>query len=148
MRIVYRRPEVAEAKAMAALHVACWGEAYRGMVPDHLLDHVDMAEREAAWRRNLNDGRKFVCGAFAHAQPCGFVLASPNSDPALAPADGQIAALYVLARFHRRGIGRHLLAAAARWWIAQGGQTLGLGVLAGNSGARAFYERMGGRLLR
>lgn len=148
MTFSYRRPRDDEAVAMAALHVQCWREAYRGIVPAAILDAVDMAEREAAWRKHLADPGLFACTAVAAAGPVGFVLAGRNNDPGLPSADGQIAAIYVLARCHRQGIGRRLMAETAGWWRRQGGQALALRVLADNAVARAFYEKLGGRLIR
>jgi ribosomal protein S18 acetylase RimI-like enzyme len=141
----YRKPWPEEAAAMARLHIACWREAYGAMVPPEILVNADLDQRTAAWLRHLADAETFVLAAFAGNEPVGFIIAHPNRDPATAGADGQIAALYVAAAHYRRGIGRRLMATAANWWRAQGGQVLGLGVLVDNGRARAFYESLGGR---
>ena len=133
---------------MAALHVACWREAYRGIVPDAILDTVDMAERENIWNGILTASDNFVEAAFRDGVPVGFITASENRDPAVLEADGHVRAIYVLARAQRQGIGRRLMADAAVWWLNKGGRALGLGVLSGNARAMAFYDALGGRITR
>ena len=59
-------------------------------------------------------------------------------------ADGEIFAIYILKAFHRRKIGRSLMAAAARFWLSKGGRNLIVLSLAGNTQATAFYEALGG----
>ncbi len=55
-------------------------------------------------------------------------------------------ALEVLARFRRRGLGAHLLRAAAFWAAGRGAEDVGLVVTEANAGARALYEGMGMRV--
>jgi ribosomal protein S18 acetylase RimI-like enzyme len=56
---------------------------------------------------------------------------------------GMVHALEVLPRFRRRGLGAHLLRAAAFWVAGQGAGAVGLVVTEANAGARALYEAMG-----
>jgi ribosomal protein S18 acetylase RimI-like enzyme len=56
---------------------------------------------------------------------------------------GMVHALEVLPRFRRRGLGAHLLRAAAFWAAGQGAEAVGLVVTEANAGARALYEGMG-----
>ncbi len=53
--------------------------------------------------------------------------------------------LYLLSRVRRIGLGRRLLAAAARVLEGRGAESLKLWVLDGNHAARGFYEHLGGR---
>ena len=71
--------------------------------------------------------------ACLEGQIVGFVAASPTS----------IAQLYVRKGLHRRGIGSRLL----DWAKTQSSGTLGLYTFARNSGARAFYERHGFKIV-
>jgi GNAT superfamily N-acetyltransferase len=146
--LALRAPVLDEAEAIARLHIACWREAYEGIVPAAALAAADVGERAAKWRRSLADPDSFVRAAFDDGSPVGFILARPNADPAIPGADGQVAALYVLRSHYRRGLGSRLMAAAAHWWQIRGGTSLGLGVLAANARAMAFYQRLGGRLAK
>ena len=146
--IVLRRPDPAEAETLARLHIRCWREAYAGIVPEEVLAAADLSARTVMWRHCLADGQSIVVAGFTGADPVGFVMAGPNREPRLPEADGHVAAIYVLRAWYRQGLGRRLLAEAARQWRGRGGRSLGLGVLSGNARARAFYESLGGRLLR
>ena len=140
--ISYRIPAVADAEAIARLHVASWREAYAGIVPESILDTVDVADRIARWQGYLaGDGVTFV--AEADGLAAGFIRAGGLAEAMVEGADGHIFALYVLQRHHRRGIGRRLLGLAARDWLARGGRALSVGVLTDNAPAVAFYRGVG-----
>ena len=148
MSIVLRRPAAEEAETLARLHIRCWHEAYAEIVPPEILARTDVAARIAAWRRSIGDASRIVVAAYDREEPVGFVIAGRREDDVFEGADGQIAALYIAASHQRRGLGSRLLAAAARQWLARGGRSLALGVLAANAGARSFYEGLGGRLVK
>ncbi len=133
---------------MARLHIACWREAYAGIVPADALAGADLDERSAKWRQSIADPASFVLGAFEGAEPVALILARPRSDPEASLGDGEIPALYVRASHYRRRLGSRLMAGAAGWWLGRGGHSLRLGVLAANARAVAFYERLGGRVVK
>ena len=144
MTPAYRVPTVGDAEAIARLHVASWREAYAAIVPQAVLDAVDMAERLARWQEHLaGDGVTFL--AEVDGAAAGFIRAGRPAEPLVAGADGHIFALYVRERYHRRGIGRGLLARAAAKWRGHGGEALSVGVLTANARAVAFYEALGAR---
>ncbi|MFT3987474.1 GNAT family N-acetyltransferase [Aestuariivirga sp.] len=148
MTILFRTPQFAEAEEMARLHIACWREAYRGIVPEDALEKANVSERTSMWLQRLADSAVFVLAAYDDDIPVGFIMAGPNRDPAVPLADGQIGVLYILKSHYRLGLGRALMGKAAGWWLGQGGTSLGLGVLSENARAMAFYTRMGGRIIR
>jgi ribosomal protein S18 acetylase RimI-like enzyme len=148
MSITYCRPEVADAEAVAELHVTCWREAYSGIIPISILENVDLADRIAHWRSYLGVGGHPTVMAHVDGEPAGFIRAGRMAEPLAEGADGHIFALYVLRRFHRRGIGRRLMSLAAAEWLEEGGKAFSVGVLTANQGALAFYEALGARYLR
>lgn len=138
----YRVPTLADAEAIARLHVASWREAYAGIVPSSILDTIDTDDRIARWREHLAaDGVTVL--AEVDGVAAGFIRAGALSEPMVAGADGHIFALYVLRRHHRQGIGRRLLGLVAREWLARGGRALSVGVLTENAPALAFYQGVG-----
>jgi ribosomal protein S18 acetylase RimI-like enzyme len=146
--ITYRRPELIEAEAFAALHVQCWREAYAGIIPLLLLESFSPQQRIPNWQRALVNPERIVIGAYGGEQPVGFIMAGKPDDVLHDNADGQIFALYIAASHYRFGVGRKLLKSAAKIWLQKGGRALSLGVLAENVRARSFYESMGGKLVR
>lgn len=146
--ITYRIPNVSDAGAIAHLHVACWREAYAGIVPIEILDHVDMADRTARWEQHLGKPTARAFLAEVAGEAAGFIHRGVLDQPLVEGADGHLNALYLLQRFHRRGIGRRLMGLAAADWLAQGGTALSVGVLTANRPAVAFYEALGARFVR
>jgi ribosomal protein S18 acetylase RimI-like enzyme len=58
--------------------------------------------------------------------------------------EAEVSTLYLLRGAQGRGLGRWLLADAARALAARGATSLVISVLRDNVGARAFYEHLGG----
>lgn len=148
MTVLYRNVDLEEAGILAELHVQCWREAYGDMVPQAVLDAADVVERTAAWRKALADRTHLTLTAFEGEMAVGFIHAGPPKENLFDGMDGHVAALYVRRSHYRQGIGEALLRQTAAWWQDKGGRHLSLGVLGGNVRARAFYEAMGGRLVK
>jgi len=83
----------------------------------------------------LEDGGTAV--GHAAAGPCGL----PHAD--VAPGDGEVKRLYVLASHQNAGWGGRLFEQAQRWLLRDGPRTLWVGVWSENTGARRFYARHG-----
>lgn len=146
--IRFRRPRLDEAAALAALHVQCWREAYDSIVPLEVSSKFDVGAKLADWARHLSEPDRFILAAYDQEIVVGFVNQAIADEQTVASADGYVAALYIAASHHRKGIGRRLLARAAEDWMSRGGHAFSLGVLAENTRARAFYERLGGRVVK
>ena len=146
--VKFRRPRPDEAEVFAALHVQCWREAYKGIVPAELMASLTDEARLPLWQSAIPDPERFAYGAFVDEVPVGLILAGPADEKQIEDQDGHLSALYIVASQHRRGIGRALLALAAEDWLARGGTTMTLGVLAENQPARAFYEALGAKLVK
>ena len=145
---IYAVPTVAMAEDIARIHVESWREAYAGIIPGEILANVDMADRIVRWRAYLGADGYPTYLARVEGEPAGFIRTGALKDPLVEGADGHIFALYVLRRFHRRKIGRGLLALAATDWLRRGGRAFSVGVLTENHPARTFYEAMGARFIR
>jgi ribosomal protein S18 acetylase RimI-like enzyme len=146
--VTYALPGPADAEAIARLHVESWRETYEGMIPPDILADSDLADRTLRWRSYLEISGYPTFLAQAEGTAAGFIRAGRLGEPLVEDADGHIYALYILQRFHRRGIGRKLMGLAAEAWLQQGGKAFSVGVLSANLGARAFYEALGARYVR
>lgn len=133
-RVVPAVPE--HARGIAECHIESWREAYRGMVPEHVLAAFDLDHRAAAVARRLDpaaDVTEHTHVALARTEVIGFVTVD-DADPARAELD----ALYVRASWYGTGVADDLLAAAldpalpCRLWV-----------FADAARARAFYRRHG-----
>jgi ribosomal protein S18 acetylase RimI-like enzyme len=146
-----RAATVADASAVAAVHVSSWEGAYRGMIPDEWLDRRTVARQTAIWEELLGGVGDPVDGRLPWAAVAedgdtliGFVsLNVPSRDADADARTAEISALYVEPGQWRRGAGTALIDAALAEASARGCTGVTLWVLEPNARARAFYERCG-----
>ena len=143
--VALRRATAADAAAVAALHVASWRSAYRGLLADAYLDGPVEAERRVLWARRLagGDGSETLLACVGR-DLAGFACFVPGADPLWGTL---VDNLHADPARRGLGIGRGLLAAVARRAEQVGaGRPVHLFCLAGNGAARGFYERLAGRI--
>jgi GNAT superfamily N-acetyltransferase len=139
-----RRATPADAAALAAVEVASWRAAYRGLMPDAFLNALSETEKTAHWRENLLKhgqlGRKRVVVALADERIIGFVRIGAEQDTSEA---GLLYLLYALPEHWGHGVGRRLMSAALDELRDLGLRQALLWVLRDNQRARRFYEMQG-----
>lgn len=123
--------------AVEAVRVATWKVAYRGLLPDELLDRLKVTEVGVAkWNDMLVKGEVATVVAVDDKAVVGFASCGRCRDADL-PDARELWAVYVLPAYWATGTGARLLAAA--------GDIDVVWVLQGNERAIAFYERQGFR---
>ncbi|MER7456070.1 GNAT family N-acetyltransferase [Micromonospora sp. NPDC126480] len=148
--LTIRREAPDDAESVARVHVHGWRSGYAGIIPDEVLDRLNVA----AWaqrRRGLGTAdpeHPFTTLLAEHdGAAAGFVTFGPyrnNQDRGdLDPAYGEIVSLFVEPRHWGDGTARALLAAARTGLVTRGWTEYRLWVLADNHRARRFYERAG-----
>lgn len=138
---------VADAAAIARVHVATWRTAYRGLLPDGFLDTLDQAGYEARWLRSISDPGIRVFVAEEGEAVVGF--ASGGRERAGEPEfSGELYALYVLSEAQGHGHGRQLVRAVVDGLREMQLRDMIVWVLRDNAQARRFYERLGGGFVR
>jgi GNAT superfamily N-acetyltransferase len=148
MSIAIRRATTQDAPAIAAVRIDSWRNTYRGLIPDAYLDAMQLDQSIALWDRVLSAGRNdtsvFVAGK--DGDVIGFAAGNMLKESRY-DLDAELSAVYLRREFQRAGVGRRLVAAVASAQREHGAHGLIAWVIAGNKGARAFYERLGGTLL-
>jgi GNAT superfamily N-acetyltransferase len=137
----------ADADAVAALHIASWRDAYRGLVPDAYLAETIADERPRFWKARMSepDDGRFILKAMEGEDLVGFTCVLRDADPDWGPL---LDNLHVRPDRRGRGIGRALLEASREWSVgAAPGRPMHLWVIEGNLGARRFYDREGGTVM-
>ncbi len=141
--VVIRPARPGDAATIARVHAESWRVTYRGILPDAYLDGPVDAERLHLWTERLalpEAQRPFVRLAEADT-PAGFVCVLRDDDPCWGLC---LDNLHVLPAFRSLGIGRALMAEAARWaGVTAPGRPLHLWVFTANQAAIDFYERLG-----
>ncbi len=133
-----------DAPAIAHIHVEAWRVAYRGQMPDAVLDALDVRRRTAFWKEQLGQMSGAIFVAEDGGRIIGFCDLVPSRDKdADARTVAEIRAFYVLPQHWRKGAGRALCDYALAEARSRGCKVVTLWVLVSNSSARCFYEAMG-----
>lgn len=132
------RPE--DAAAIARVHTETWQIAYRGIVPDEILDGLEVSEGRIAASLGLIEDESVQIFVADDDELRGFVSAGRSRD---LESEGEIYAIYVHPSAWGRGFGRELMAAAEQSLRTLGFAEAALWVLADNARARRFYEAAG-----
>lgn len=141
-----RDATVDDVAGIAKVRVETWRAAYDGLVPQEILDRMDI-ERETArrmehWDDMHADARCHDLVAVADGEVVGWAMCGPARD-ADAPATGEVYAIYAHASRWSRGVGNALLLELERRLIADGHTSAYLWRLVGNDRADHFYEAHG-----
>jgi GNAT superfamily N-acetyltransferase len=141
-----RRAGPDDALALSALAARTFTETFGHLYPPEdlqaFLEEAYAPERQAVILSHpdyavwlLEDQGRAV--GHAAAGPCGL----PHPD--VAPGDGELKRLYLLAGYQNGGWGSRLFEQAQCWLLREGPRTLWIGVWSQNHGAQRFYGRHG-----
>ncbi len=146
--IAIRLATAADLDGVGRVQLASWRTMWVGIAPPDYLDQFSDAERAEGWHDLLAEQLdQFVYVAVTPTgEVVGYACCDPdgNDDPAYA---AELTTMHVLPAYRNQGIGRRLIGAVVAHLQAQGATALMLWTLAPNTGARRFYERLGGRPL-
>ncbi len=132
-----------DARAMAELNVAAWRAFFPGLVPQALLDGMEVEPRVRWWEENLPSVlpvRTWV--AERGRRVIGLTHVGPSRDPD-APAAAELYGMYVEPEAVGTGVGRALMAAARDYFCAGPWQEAILWTLPGEHRAARFYRAWG-----
>lgn len=144
-----RQATVADAQALAELHIHAWQWAYRGLIPDDYLDSLSSArERRIEQRiehlKNLPPETRWWIVEKDNAL-AGFAMTGPSRDLDAADGTAEIYAIYLAQEVVSKGIGRALFTHAVEDLRQRSFTRAILWVLRSNQRARRFYEAAGWR---
>ena len=126
-------------RAIAEIRVKTWRAAYVGVVPQPVLDGLDIEQSEQWWRRAVV--AEGYAAFVAEQNDCvvGFVSVGQCND---ADDTGELYAIYVRPDSWSTGAGLALMDAGVDWLAARWPEAV-LWVAEHNPRARNFYERYG-----
>ena len=145
-----RKASLADAAAIARVHVASWRTTYPSLVPDSVLvSHLSESRRGAQWEHILGNPHSPECVFVAEddrGQVVGFASGGPtrSADPAYA---GELYAIYLLQSTQGQGVGTLLTQTVMRDLAGRGMRSIIVWALKGNPACQ-FYEKMGGHFVR
>lgn len=132
---------VDDADAIGRVHVSAWQAAYRGHMPDDLLDAMDPVARAAQWRERIASGEAIpLVVEDEHGDVVGVAHVGPDRQY---PERCELWMINLAPEAWGKGLGRTLLEAATAKLRDDGFAEAVLWVLDGNARARRFYEVAG-----
>ena len=134
-----RRARRDDARAIAEVHVATWQATYRGVMPQRVLDELDVDARERMWQRFT--GMDALAVFVVERDDCVIGFASVGAcreEERL----GEVFAIYVHPNAWGTGAGLALMGEAVAWLRERWREAV-LWVARENPRARRFYERYG-----
>ncbi len=134
-RVVPHTPEYT--RSLAACHIACWREAYRGLVPDHVLAAFDLDRRADQWDRIQEKNPGVPTLAVRGAEVIGFAATGDSRDDS-PPTPRELNAMYVRAAWYGTGVAQALMRAVLDPTVVTS-----LWVFEENPRAQAFYRKHG-----
>lgn len=133
-----------DAADLAAVHVAAWQKAYRGQLPNNLLDNLSAANREPLWRQATAAGSQSQVLICEVAEQCvGFASFGRSRDTDATTETAELYAIYLLSEVWGLGYGRQLLEACLKKLQHTQYTHLTLWVLNTNKRAFNFYATAG-----
>src|SRR5262245_27378358 len=144
-RFAVREAVVEDAEGIARVHTDSWQTSYRGILPDTVLDRIDVGQRADSRRKILRDRSVFQLVAYdvTHGDIVGFCDAGASRRHV--PYAGEVYAIYLAHRAKRHGLGQEMFERVQAWLVASDMRSMIIWVLENNHHARRFYEAMGGR---
>ena len=134
----------ADARGVAEVHVRSWQAAYRGQIPDSVLAGLSVAGRTEWWEQTLGNATNRVLVAEEATRIVAFVNFGPVRDgDADRDSVGEVYAIYCLAEFWDRGVGRRLMESAVASLRDLNFAAVKVWVLDTNRRAIAFYRKLG-----
>jgi GNAT superfamily N-acetyltransferase len=146
--LVIRAATLGDIPAIAAVNVRAWKAAYRGLVPDAVLDRLRADERGGTRRKWMGKGRppeQRTWVAALDGKVIGYSDTGPARDGDAGPSWAEVWTVYLDPDHWDRGAGRELFAHATADLTSRGYGPLILWTMEGNVRARRFYEAAGWR---
>ena len=123
-----RYAKIEDARILGEIHSQSWKVAYKGIVPDEILDNLTVGKRQEYFEDGI---------------AAGLMCIGKCRDEDKSNDYGEIGGIYLLPQFWNKGIGTELISWGINELIYRGYRKISLWVLEENLSARKFYEKIG-----
>jgi GNAT superfamily N-acetyltransferase len=139
-RFGIREAKPGDADAIARAHTASWQTSYRGILPDTVLDRIDVGQRAASRRQIIEDRSIYQLVAYdlTHGDIVGLCDAGPSRRELSSfprTTTGEVYAIYLVQHAKRHGLGQEMFERVMAHFTRH----------SIHDHARRFYESLGGR---
>ena len=132
-----------DAGAIARVHVASWQGAYRGIMPDAVLEHLSVAQWTDDWEARLEPPERLTFVVEVEGVIQGWASIGPCRDEAAGEDSGELYGIYLDPACWSQRLGAGLYLRAETALRASGFTEACAWVLEANARARRFYEKAG-----
>ena len=143
MDITIRPAKLEDAYEHAVCHISSWRSAYKGIVPDEVLDNLSVEEHVEKFKKRIIELKDvfYYCMLYDNRIIGHFVISKSRDEDK--PNTGEIIAFYLIEDFWGKGYGRIMMNYAVETLKNMGYDEIILWVLEDNNRARRFYEKCG-----
>ena len=143
MKFIIRKAVPEDAYEYSACHISSWRSAYKGIVPDEILNNLSLEERAEKFKQNLQEFKDvlYYCPIY-EGKIIGKLIISKSHDEDK-PNACEVGAIYLIEEFWGKSYGRQMMNFAIDMLRNMGYNEIFLWVLEENSRARRFYEKCG-----
>lgn len=138
-----RYADVDDAKILGQIHSESWKVAYKGVVPDEVLNNITAEKRQKYFEKALTEGWEEDAIIFKDNKAVGLICIGKCRDEDKEEFWGEIWGIYLLPEYWNMGIGFELINWGLNELKRRNYKKIALWVLEGNLNARNFYEKMG-----
>ena len=137
-----RKAVVDDALPISRIHVLTWQTAYRGIIPQEVLDGLSIPKRVEMWTDRLIRPDHSIWVLEVDGEIQGWASIGPSRDADLKDAT-ELYGIYLAPQHWSKGLGSLLYRRAEEAMCEYGCPEYTVWVLEANSRARKFYERSG-----
>lgn len=138
-----RYADIDDAKILGEIHSQSWKVAYKGIVPDEILNNITIKKRQKYFEKALTEGWEEDAIIFNDNKAVGLICIGKCRDIDKEGSCGEIWGIYLLPEYWNMGIGSELI----NWGVSElkkrNYDKVTLWVLEDNLNARKFYEKIG-----
>jgi ribosomal protein S18 acetylase RimI-like enzyme len=146
-KVSIRRAKLSDSNHIAEIQVKTWQSSYRGIVPESVLENLDIDQRTEGWRKVLSnpDSKSGSLVAEFGGEIQGFISVGSGREESEETC-GEIYAIYVAPQMQGRGIGTQLLREGLSLLKEINFSEARLWVLSNNLKTRFWYEQIGWKI--
>lgn len=138
-----RYADINDSKTLGKIHSKSWKVAYKGIVPNEILENITVEKRQKYFEKALSNGWEEDAIIFKDNEAVGLICIGKCRDTDKANNYGEIWGIYLLPEYWNIGIGSELI----NWGLTElkkrNYDKVTLWVLEENINARNFYEKVG-----
>lgn len=132
-----------DAKTLGKIHATSWKIAYKGIIPDRILDNITEDKREKYFQKALLAKLEEDAIIYEDNEATGFITLGKCRDKDKPETYGEVWGIYLAPQFWHAGMGTKLINWGLEELRKRGYKKATLWVLEDNVSAIRFYEKMG-----